>query len=70
MFGSRNQAKDHGLRTVQRTAYPTENLSRGERYTDLQQSMRALAPDPGLQSRELHAVCEAAVCLRETFKTK
>ena len=23
VFGSRNQAKDHGLRTVQRTAYPT-----------------------------------------------
>ena len=23
VFGSRNQAKDHRLRTVQRTAYPT-----------------------------------------------
>ena len=23
LFGSRNQAKDHGLRTVQRTAYVT-----------------------------------------------
>ena len=23
VFGTRNQAKDHGLRTVQRTAYPT-----------------------------------------------
>jgi len=23
VFGSRNQAKDHGLGTVQRTAYPT-----------------------------------------------
>ena len=23
VFGSRNQANDHGLRTVQRTAYPT-----------------------------------------------
>ena len=23
VFCSRNQAKDHGLRTVQRTAYPT-----------------------------------------------